>query len=224
MRGMRFVAKGLVIILAGFVLTGCAGTPQTQHSGFLKNYPPFQPGPSDGVDQVYTKPGVDLSKYRRVMLDEVQFYLKKDAAYQGIQADELTKLTETFHRAVFEALGTAYPIVSEPGADVLRIRLAITDIELSNPAMSGMTTVMPAGLAISAVKKGVTGSHTGVGGASMEAEFLDSMTNERLVAGIDTFSGSKISGLTKLGATKEAFEFWAKRLRVTLDKVHGVSK
>lgn len=224
MRNMRFVAKGLVIILAGFVLTGCAGAPQAQHSGFLKNYPPFQPGPSDGVDQVYTKPGVDLSKYRRVMLDEVQFYLKKDAAYQGIQADELTELTATFHRAVFEALGTAYPVVSEPGADVLRIRLAITDIELSNPAMSGMTTVMPVGLAISTVKKGVTGSHTGVGGASMEAEFLDSMTNERLVAGIDTFSGSKISGLTRLGATKEAFEFWAKRLRVTLDKVHGVSK
>lgn len=224
MKNIRLTAEGLVIVLAGCLLAGCAAAPQATHSGFLRDYPPFQPGPSDGVDLVYTKPGVDLSNYRRIMVDEVRFYLKKDAAYQGIQADELTELTESFHHAVFENLGSAYPVVAEPGADVLRIRLAITDIEPSKPAMTGVTAVMPVGLAISTVKRGVTGSHTGVGGASMEAEFLDSMTNEQLVAGIDTFNGSKISGFTKLGATKEAFEFWAKRLRTILDKVHGVNK
>ncbi|MGB3212142.1 MAG: DUF3313 family protein [Desulforhopalus sp.] len=58
----------------------------------------------------------------------------------------------------------------------------------------------------------------------MELEILDSMTNERLGAGIDTFHGSKMSGFTKLGSAKDAFEFWAKRLRVTLDKAHGKSK
>jgi hypothetical protein len=124
----------------------------------------------------------------------------------------------------FEALGTAYPLVTEPGSDVLRVRLAITDIKTSNPAMSGITTVLPVGLAISVAKKAATGAYTGVGGASMEVEILDSTTNELLVAGIDTFDGSKMSGFSKLGATKEAFEFWAQRLRVTLDKAHGMSK
>ena len=55
-----------------------------------------------------------------------------------------------------------------------------------------------------------------------EPEFLDSLTNERLAAAIDTFNGSKKNGFSKLGATKEAFEFWGKRLRVTLDKAHGI--
>jgi hypothetical protein len=164
---------------------------------------------------------MDLSKYRRVMLDEAQFYLKKSAAEQGVQASELKELSDTFHRAIFESLGNAYPLVNEPGADVLRIRLAVTDIETSNPAVSGITTVLPVGLAVSVAKKAATGSYTGVGGASMEVEFLDSMTNERLAAAIDTFNGSKMSGFSKLGATKEAFAFWAKRLRVTLDKAHG---
>jgi hypothetical protein len=167
---------------------------------------------------------MDLKKYRRVMLDEAQFFLKKDAASQGLQASELKELSDAFHRAIFEALGTAYPLVTEPGNDVLRIRLAITDIQTSNPAMTGITTVLPVGLAVSVVNKATTGGHTGVGGASMEVEFLDSMTSDRLAAGIDTFDGSKMSGLTKLGATKEAFEFWAKRLRVTLDKAHGVNQ
>lgn len=211
---------GALLLVCG-MLVGCASTPKETPSGFLQNYPQFQPGPSDGVDQLYTKPGMDLSKYRRIMVDEAQFYLKKSAAEQGIQASELKELSDTFHRAIFEALGNAYPLVTEPGADVLRIRLAVTNIETSNPAMSGITTVLPVGLAISVAKKATTGSYTGVGGASMEVEFLDSMTNERLAAAIDTFDGSKMSGFSKLGATKEAFAFWAKRLRVTLDKAHG---
>jgi hypothetical protein len=211
-------------MMVGFFLIGCAAAPKETPSGFLKTYPQFQPGPPEGIDQIYTKPGMDLKKYRRVMLDEAQFFLSKEAANQGLQASELKELSDSFHRAVFEALGAAYPLVSEPGKDVLRIRLAITDIETSNPAMTGITTVLPVGLAVSVAKKATTGGHTGVGGASMEVEFLDSMTNERLAAGVDTFDGSKMSGFTKLGATKEAFEFWAKRLRLTLDKVHGVTK
>lgn len=210
-----------MVLLACALLVGCASAPKEAPTGFLKNYPQFQPGPSDGVDRIYTKPGMDLNKYNRVMLDEVQFFLKKSAAEQGIQASEIKELSDTFHRAIFEALGNAYPLVTEPGADVLRVRLAITDIETSNPAVSGITTVLPVGLAVSVAKKAATGSYTGVGGASMEVEFLDSMSNERLAAAIDTFDGSKMSGFSKLGATKEAFEFWAKRLRVTLDKAHG---
>jgi len=212
---------GLMTIMMGLFLIGCAAAPKETSSGFLKTYPQFQPGPSDGIDQIYTKPGMDLKKYRRVMLDEAQFFLKRDAASQGLQASELKELSDTFHKAIFEALGTAYPLVTEPGKDVLRIRLALTNIETSNPAITGITTVLPVGLAVSVAKKATTGAHTGVGGASMEVEFLDSMTNERLAAGVDTFDGSKMSGFTKLGAPKEAFEFWAKRLRVTLDKAHG---
>ena len=218
------MTKGLVIVLASFFLSGCAAAPKDAPTGFLKEYPQFQPGPAEGIDQIYTKPGMDLKKYNRVMLDEAQFYLKKDAASQGLQASELKELSDTFHRAVFEALGTAYPLVTEPGPDVLRIRLAVTNVETSNPAMSGITTVLPIGLAVSVAKKATTGGYTGVGGASMEVEFLDSTTNERLAAGVDTFNGSKMSGFSKLGATKEAFEFWAKRLRVTLDNAHGVAK
>ena len=223
MNKSQSMVKGLVILLASFLLYGCAAAPKGSPSGFLKDYPQFQPGPTDGADKVYTKPGMDLKKYHRVMLDEVQFFLKKDAESQGLQASELKELSDTFSRAVFEALGTAYPLVTEPGDDVLRIRVAITDIELSNPAASGITTVLPVGLAISVAKKATTGSHTGVGGASMEVEFLDSMTSQRLAAAIDTFNGSKMSGFSKLAATKEAFEFWAKRLRVTLDMAHGTS-
>lgn len=223
MKKSPLVRTGLLIFTC-CILVGCASTSQTVKettSVFLVNYPPFQPGPPDGLDKIYTKPGMDLRTYRRVMVDEVRFFLKQGTAGHGIQASELQDLADTCHKSLFAALGNAYPLVTEPGPDVLRIRLALTDIATSNPARNAMSTVLPVGLAVSVARKAVTGAYTGVGGASMEVELLDSMTGERLAAAIDTFNGSKMSGFSKLGATEEAFSFWAKRLRVTLDRAHG---
>jgi hypothetical protein len=83
--------------------------------------------------------------------------------------------------------------------------------------------VIPFGLAIDLVKSGAGGGHTGVGKASREVEFLGSMTQERIAAAMDTKPGDKLEGLTKWGAAKGAFEFWAKRLRTYLDQIHGKS-
>jgi len=55
----------------------------------------------------------------------------------------------------------------------------------------------------------------------MEIEALDSVTGERVAAGVDERPGGKTSSFTKWGSTKEAFEFWAKKLRGVLDTVHG---
>jgi hypothetical protein len=215
--GQRISFAILVLVLA--VTAGCAQQ-EVKYSGFLGNYPAFQPGPEGGVNMVYVKEGADFSKYDKVMFDQVVFYLKDDAKYKAIQPEEMKELADSFHLAAAKALEGAYPIVGEAGADVLRVRVAITNIEPSNPIASGITTVMPVGLVLSTIKKGVTGKHTGVGGASMEVEFLDSLTNERVAAAIDTREGSKLSGLTKFGSTKEAFEFWSGRLKAFLDRAH----
>lgn len=218
-RKILFAMIGLILIIS----SGCAQK-QLKYSGFLENYPTFQPGPKGGVDFVYLKEGADFGKYNKVMLDYVVFYLKKDSEHKGIQADEMKELADKFNLAAVKALEGAYPIVGEPGADVLRVRVAITDIEASNPVGSGISTIIPVGLAISTVKKGITGKHLNVGGAGMEVEFLDSLTNERVAAAIDKREGSKLSGLTTYGAAKEAFEFWAERLRKFLDKAHGIKQ
>jgi hypothetical protein len=223
---MNNTRKRVFSIAMSFILVLVAGCSQQQvkYSGFLGTYPKFQPGPSDGVDLGYVKKGVDFSKYNRLMFDQVVFYLKKDSKYKGIQPEEMKELADMFHLAAAKALEGAYPIVGEPGPDVLRVRVAITNIELGNPAKSAITTVLPVGLALSILKKAATGKHTGVGSAGMEAEFLDSLTNERVAAAIDEQEGSKLSGMTKFGSAKEAFEFWSERLRIFLDKAHGKKK
>ena len=191
-----------------------------QYSGFLKDYPTFKKG-KKGVDRVYIKDGVDFKKYNKITLDQVTFYFKDDADYKGINPDDIKELTDAFGEAFVEALNEAYPLTDKPAADVMRVRVAITELESSNPAVGTVTTVLPVGLGLSILKKGVTGEYSGVGSASMEAEFLDSVSNERIGAAIDTKPGGKMD-VGKLSPAKAAFKFWAKRLRAFLDDMHGV--
>jgi len=201
---------------------GCAGKMAVkEHSGFLGDYSKLQAGPEGGIDQRYIKEGVDFKKYNKIMLDQVRFYFKNDAADKGIDADEMKELSDTFNRAVIDALGSAYPLVAKPGPNVMRIRVAITDMELPNRAINAVSTVLPVGLAISTVKSGMTGKGTGCGEISMEFEVLDSSTNEVLAEGVDRRSGGKIDSMSKFGTADEAFKFWAQRLRTWLDGVHG---
>ena len=198
-----------------------AGLKVKDYSGFLGDYSQLKPGPKGGVAQVYMKEGVNFKQYNKIMLDQVVFYFKKDAENQAIDPDEMKELADKYNRAVIDAFGEAYPLVDKPGPDVMRVRVAITDLQLPNRAINAVSSVVPAGIAISIIKKGLTGKSTGVGEISMEFELLDSQTNGRLSAGVDRRAGGKIDSMTKFGNAEDAFKFWAQRLRTRLDEFHG---
>jgi hypothetical protein len=179
----------LIITLALAFALGCAKEQTLQYSGFLEDYTGFTQGRKGGVELVYEKEGADISKYNKLMVDEVVFYFKEDAEYKGIHADEMKKLSDALHTAIADALSRAYQLVYEPGPDVLRLRIALTDIVPSNIGKYNRSKFIPGGLAYSELKKKTTGSYAFVGRASMEAELLDSMTNERIAAAIDRWSG-----------------------------------
>ena len=222
---MKTAIRIILVVMIGCALTmnmGCASKVKT--SGFLQDYPEFEKGPSGGADQVYFKEGVDFKKYDKIMMDQVVFYFSKDSKYKGMSADTINKLSDAFHKAMVKALKDEYPFVSEPGPGVLRARFAITDVKSAIPVLASITSVIPAGLALSIVKKGVTGTHMNIGGASMEAEFLDAQTRDRVAVVIDERSGAKYKvqkGMTKWGYTEDVFNTWAKRLRKFLDEAHG---
>ena len=216
---MQSLIKGFFVGIVGLVLTftSAYGEKEVRHSGFLGDYSHLTPGSKGQAAERYVKEGVDFKKYKKVMMDQVLFYLDEDAEDKGIDPNEMKELADKFHKAVVEALGDAYPIVAESGPDVLRVRIAITDLQSNKPVLSGITSILPAGIAISIVKKGVTGKHTGIGEVSMEVELLDSETNERLAAMVDRRAGGKLKGVKKWGSAEQAFDHWAKQLRKRLD-------
>ncbi len=220
-------------VILGFIMTtGCAA-PKISYSGFLRDYSCFQAcstnkpeeaaaaiGPIAGADLVYVNEDVEVSSFNKVMVDPVVFYFHEDAKPRVIDSKELQQLGHAFQDALADALGDAYPLVDKSGPDVLRVRVAITEVVPSNPLLNTVSSISPVGLTFSTIKKGLTGSHACVGQATMEAEILASETNERLAAAIDIKPGKKynvIQGLHKWGHAKDAFRFWAQGLRDWLD-------
>ena len=136
---MKTIQRTFLIVMICFTLAITAGCgSQVKYSGFLKDYPDFKPG--RGVDLSYVKENVDF-KYNKVMLDQVVFYFSKDAKYRGIHAGELQELADAFQNAMTGALEDGYPLVAEPGPNVLRIRCAITDVVATRQFWNTATTV-----------------------------------------------------------------------------------
>ncbi|MGD8298520.1 MAG: DUF3313 family protein, partial [Desulfobacterales bacterium] len=86
------------------------------------------------------------------------------------------------------------------------------------PVLSGVTSVVPVGLAINIVKKGATGSWTGSGATTAEMMVLDSVSHEVLAAGEDDATAGFTERFSKWGSVDEAFEFWGERLTKRLVK------
>jgi hypothetical protein len=221
MKKRIFISAFISLLLIPFIVNASEKMPQ---SGFLGDYSGFKPGPGGGANWVYFRKDVEFGKYKKVMFDQVTFYLKEDAKEKGIQPEDIKDLTEAFDNAVRENIGVYYPLVNQPGPDIMRIRVAITDLVPSKPGMSAVSTITPIGLGLSVIKKAVTGKHTGVGETGMEMEAIDSMTNERLAAAIDWQSGGKLSGLKKWGSAEEAFKFWTERTKMRLNEYRRKSE
>lgn len=223
--------KKMLWSLVGMIfVVGCAtmdsgkttSAPDTQ-SGFLKGYyDNLEPGPKGGAKMRWIKPGVNFSNYDRVMLDSVVFFLSDESQYNGIDPHQMTKLADAFNKQLVETLSDKYPIVAEPGVDVIRLRFAITDLKQSHPALSGITTVVPVGLGISILKKGATGSWTGSGATGAEMMALDSLSNDVIAVAKDDRSAAFTERFSKWGSADEAFKFWAERVKLYLDQMHHV--
>ncbi len=238
----------LVTALLFVFASGCASTQEasgTKHSGFLSDYSKLESDPDGSGAMRYRNPNVDMGKYNKILLERIMVVLKDDADYKAIDPDAMKAMTDYFHEAIVRELGDAYPLVDEPGTDVLRVRLAITDLVPTKTAMSVVMLVTPyatiADLASGAATEGGAGSAPYLGHTAIEGEGIDSMTLETVFLYVDQRFPKKYDIDTSEGVgkaitkgygqyfksykawsyTKDALDYWAHKLRVRLDQAHG---
>jgi hypothetical protein len=189
-------------------------------SGFFGNqtvYEQLQPGPKGGAKLRWIKQGVNPNAYNKFMVDSVIFFLADNADYKGIDPQEMKELSDNFNKDIAAAFRNKYPIVAEPGPDVARIRVAITNIQPSKPGYSAVTSVIPVGLGISLVKKGATGGWSGSGQTCMEIMVLDSMTNDTLILLVDQRKAEFEQRFSKWGSATDAFKLWSSKMVEFID-------
>ncbi len=173
-------------------LLACRSQPWVEPSGYLGSYEDFELDPASEALR-YVVPDLDLSPYHRVIIDPVDVVLDPEAAGRPVNPAELAALADYLRQALIVAVRDAYPVVEEPGPDVLRLRVAIT------------------------------GTHLFVGEVAIEAELLDSESGRRLIAVVDRKAGGKRlkGGNTSWGHVAKAFREWAVAFRVRLDTEHA---
>jgi len=234
-----------LLLLCATLSAGCASTPageaKPKYAGFLSDYSRLQPVPDGNGAERYIDPKQNFKQYNKVMLERIKVWYKDDADYKGIDPTELKALTDYFQNAIVKALEPTYPVVTKPGPGVLRVRVAITDLVPTKPEMSVVTLVVPYATVADVAAGGGTGSTPYLGQTAIEAEFLDSRSNQVLAAYVDRQVGKKydidlsqgvgtavekgVSSYTKAYSTwayaEAAFDYWAGLLRKRLDEAHG---
>ena len=199
----------LSLILCGLLLGGCKGG-KTAHSGFLGDYSGLRASSEYKGALEYKHPNLTLKDYDKFMIDPVLVHFAPNAKGTAIDPAKVKKLTDYAGEQLREALSKRYQVVSTDGPGVLRLRVALTDIRKTTPAMNILPPTKLSGV--------------GLGGASMEAEAIDSQSLERVLAAVDSRMGNRLPigpGLDPLGHAKQVIRMWAKRFVKRVDKAHG---
>jgi hypothetical protein len=197
----------LMMVAIAFVAAQCGCTAQrAEKTGFLSDYSKLE-ARSD-VSFRYLAPGNRLGNYSKFIIDPVitHFHTRSKAK---LKEEDLRDLRNYMHDALVNAIEDRYKIVYHPGPGVARLRAALTDLKKS----SIVQNVLPIG----------EGGGSGLGGASWEAELLDSQTGEQIGALVESQLGRRLSldGYSTWGDAKAIMDRWAKHFRRLLDNAHG---
>lgn len=242
----RIVLTAAMILAITIGMTGCATTQSgsskpayTGQTGFLSDYSKLKL--ESGKKKVYINPDVDFSNYDKIMIDRITVWYKEDTEYKGIDPTELKALADYFHNAIAKAVEDAYPVVDKPGPGVMRVRISLTDLVPTKPEYSVAIAVIPYGSAADLLIGGKDSHPPYLGETAMEAEMLDSQTNEQLGAVVDRKLGKKLNVDTSEGSSaavkkgvdgyldafstwgyaQAAMDYWAQSFRKRLDGLRG---
>ncbi len=220
------ISAGLRCLMAVALLAliaACATTYQVYHadkSGFLGDYSQLRKGHGEEALWVYINTNASILSYNKIMIDPATLYLSKDSGMHTLPKADVQAIVNYFDAALRAQLGKDYPLVDQSGPGVLRFRVAMTDMKASKVVLDTISSVVPIGMAISALERVVIGRTLTSGEARMELEVVDAYTGIRLAAMVDERAGSKVTGKldkwSKWQDVRDSCDYWANRAATRL--------
>jgi hypothetical protein len=197
----------LIAVIGIFAFSGCGGGVKQSRSGFLSDYSKLKAASDESYRYVDEQ---SLNKYSSFIVDKVEVHFFKGASAIEAKSDgkisekDLEDLTNYFHSAIVKAIeDSGHKVVYKSGPGVARLRVALTDIKETSAL-----NVLPQASLLG----------TGVGGAAMEVEVVDSRTGKQIGAVVESRKGSRVpfSNLGDWGTAKGVMDHWADRLKEKL--------
>jgi len=186
--------------------------------------------PDRKVAAAYYDPEADLSVYNKIMLLDCYVAFKKNwqrdqnrqVTSANITAEDMEKIkaavAELFREVFAEVLQEdgGYEVVDTAGDDVLLIRPAIVDLDITAPDKP---------------TAGRTRSYTSTAGAAtVYIELFDSISGDILARAADRRGARRAGGyisytnrVTNTADARRMLKHWANILRTRLDEIHGTA-
>ena len=193
----------------------------SQNAGFLPDYSKLAPAADNPKTRLWFDKSFDFKPYKQIMLDPVEVWVSPASEYKGASPDALKRMADNFSNSFRKALEPGYQVVKQPGPGVLRVRLAITGVNLVKPDMKP-TDVLPVMFLIKAASGGMTSSLPAMSG---EMQVL-SPANEIVAAAVSTGTGDQKIPEKQEITWKELqaiTDTWGKGLRRRLDEARGIA-
>lgn len=211
----------LAITLIAITLPGVSGAAEwPQCSGFLSECKGFKPDPDRPGAFRYMAPGFDAKTYTKIIFDPVEIWLDPDSPYKGVKPEKLKALADGLREALMKASAGVFEVVDAPGPRTMRVRAAITNVISKKPKRKWYVYT-PVGAVSVGIKK-AAGRDYALNEAVFEAELLNSKTDARLGALVDTKVAAKKGDKPgKWKDVEERFEFYGNRFRERMAKAKG---
>jgi Protein of unknown function (DUF3313) len=185
----------------------------------------LQPAQDERGAWTYLAPDVDLKKYTHFILEPPKVYRGEGASYPtNLSQQDLEEIAQGFLNETRTALEPEYPVVTEPGPDVARLRFTLIGVEQTVPYASTVTRLIPVGAAINMVSSAAGGGGTLTGSVTYAIEAFDSESGKVVAAAVRRLTPGAFDLSSTLG-TKETAHAVARdaatKLRARLDSLHA---
>jgi hypothetical protein len=193
--------------------TGVTASDPSRHtrSGFLSDYGRLRSVSwAEGI-QCWRAPNLDAKKYDKVLIERMTVKLETGNE-AGVDPTDLKMLTDYFYQSLVKALEPQMRVVDKPGADVLVMRIALTNLVPTSVTRSVTGSVVPYAFIAEAGSGVATGRPAGstpyLGETGMEMQFRDGGSGKVIAECRDTEIGRKYAADLDAGAVGAA-QTWA---------------
>jgi hypothetical protein len=178
----------LFVVSVPLFWVGCSSV--SRHpTGFLGDVESLRPENTTAGRRLYVADGFLLDRSVGLVIEPVELRLPADDLAR-LDAPTQKRLREEAEASLRAAWSKHLPLTDDSSA-TLRLRTAITQVDLSNPALNAATTVL-------------LFLPFDVGGIAVESELRDSRSGKRVAAVIDVRSGSPLNVIASFSPTGQA--------------------
>jgi len=198
-----------------------AAQAQTQRSGFLGDYSRLTPAPDREGVELYVDRTEDYNRYTKVLLEPIQVLATPAPGQEPAPPEAVARMSANFQQALQRALAPTYQIVAAPGPDVLRVRIAITNVQPVKPP-TGVSDFLPI-KALYNAGRAAAGTSPRLIEMTAEMEAL-APDGRRVIAATATRRGDKTlpQGEQVSWVELESIsDYWAGNFRSRLDELRG---